>query len=524
MCINTTRQLVLVAVAALSLAGSAGAACYTIDFEELAVGTAVTTQYAGVTFSFQVAGCPAGSVRIANPPGGTSSGTRALAVVDGPSPCEFNPGWLRMVFTALQQEVTFTLGPSCATYHVRAYSAAGALLQTQTITIPDCTQWHGVYRAVRVSRGTADIRRIEVEHTNNLGEAIDDLSFDIDPTAPIAEITSPAQLSCVCNGTTIFGSAYDPDGPILNWRLERKVLGDTNWILIRDSTSEVINGALATWNTSAGDGYCTLRLRVTNACETVTTWTTDIWLDRALNTLQLRSPTNGMIVGGTLCADGTAWDHCGGSFNLLHRPTGIGAGAPFDLIYPPWIINDPLGTWNTRGTPDGNYDVQLQAADDCDNSAASPWVPVVVDNTPPIAVITSPGQCTAVSGIVQVRGTAADANLGSWVLYYTGGDAHGWVRIANGRESVIDGVLANWDTRGLRACAYTLRLVVTDRAILDCNGSLHNQAEYTVSVDTGVHGDFDYDGDGDVDADDFGVFQRCISGPAILADPECRGL
>jgi hypothetical protein len=31
----------------------------------------------------------------------------------------------------------------------------------------------------------------------------------------------------------------------------------------------------------------------------------------------------------------------------------------------------------------------------------------------------------------------------------------------------------------------------------------------------------DLDADGDVDQDDFGLFQRCFSGPTGLADPNC---
>ena len=58
-----------------------------------------------------------------------------------------------------------------------------------------------------------------------------------------------------------------------------------------------------------------------------------------------------------------------------------------------------------------------------------------------------------------------------------------------------------------------LRLVVTDQAVLDCNGAIHNQAEYTVSVNTGTCGVFDADGDGDVDLHDFALFLGAFSGP-----------
>lgn len=520
----------LLAVMALSQPGAA--TCHTITFEELRVGTSVTTQYTGVTFSGRWSGGAWAAPIIYDPKGGTSSETQCLSA-KGDAQNEFSDEYLRLDFDRDQTEVTFTVGVriGCTandTVQIRWYDSDFVLRGTTNVPVNGTINERcNVF--VRIQRA-AGFRRIEVEAGAAGGcaarfELLDDLSFDLDTTPPVAEITSPTSLSCVCNGTTIYGSAYDPDGPILNWKLERKTLGATSWTLIANSTTEIISGALATWYTSAGDGYCTLRLTVTNGCELETVWTTDIWLDRTFNSLELRSPVTGNILGGTVCADGTAWDHCGGSFTLEHRPAIAGATAdPFDVLNPPWIITDPLGSWDTRaGTPDGKYEVRLVGTDNCGNTKESPIVTIAVDNTPPKAVITAPVACSSVSGNVQVYGTASDANLAGWTLAYTGGDAHGWVTIATGHASVNNGLLGVWRTGGLRPCAYTLRLVVTDESVLNCNSALHNQSEYSVSTELGIHGCFDYDNDGDVDLDDFGVFQRCFSGPTILADPECRG-
>ncbi|MBP7934788.1 MAG: hypothetical protein KA354_09095 [Phycisphaerae bacterium] len=524
-------RAVFATLAVAALAQPVWATCTTITFEELRVGTSVSTQYTGVTFSGRWSGGAWSNPIIYDPKGGTSSETQCLSA-KGDAQNEFSDEYLRLDFDKDQTEVTFTIGVrlGCAaddTVQVRWYDSSHVLRGTTNVPVNGTvTERCNVF--VRVQRETG-FRRIEIEAGAAGGcaarfELLDDLSFDLDTTPPVAEITSPTSLSCVCDGTTIFGSAYDPDGPILNWKLERKVLGAGSWIMIAQSTSEVVNGALATWSTTAGDGYCTLRLTVTNGCELETVWTTDIWLDKAFNTLELRSPTTGDILGGTVCADGTAWDHCGGSFTLEHRAAVAGSPAePFDVLYPPWIITDPLGTWNTSaGTPDGNYQVRLVGTDNCGNTKQSAVITIAVDNTPPIAYISSPIACSAVSGNVPVYGTASDAHLAGWILSYTGGDAHGWVTIASGHAPVIDGLLGTWRTGGLRPCAYTLRLVVTDASVLNCNSALRNQTEYSVSTDLGIHGSFDYDHDGDVDLDDFGVFQRCFSGPAILAEPECR--
>ena len=507
--------------------GSATAACPTITFDNLAAGTRVTTQYDGVTFSGRNAGGGL-SVQpvIFNPNGSTSSEPQCLSAYgDGIS--EFSNEYLRLQFDHDQTEVTFTVGVRVGclasdTVQVRWYDSSAVLRGTSNIPVNGTTSERCLV-FVRVERA-AGFRRVEIEAgaggvCASRFELIDDLAFDLDTTPPTAEITSPAQLACVCNGTSVIGSAYDPDGPITVWRLERKALGAIAWTLIRTSSTEVINGELGPWTTVAADGWYTLRLTITNACGLTDVWTTDVYLNKAFNSLALRSPAKGAILGGSVCADGSAWDHCGGSFTLEHRPAGAGAWVPFDSVNPPWITNDPLGSWNTRaGTPDGDYEIRLIGTDECGNTA-SEQVTVTVDNTPPTAVITSPLPCRYLGGVIEVRGTANDTHLAGWVLQYAGDDAHGWITIAAGNGAVVNGLLALWDTTLLRPCAYSLRLVVTDQAMLDCNGSARNQSEYIVSVNVGSR--FDGDGDGDVDQADFGLFQDCHSGPDIPADPNC---
>ncbi|MDX2114522.1 MAG: hypothetical protein SFZ24_02720 [Planctomycetota bacterium] len=76
------------------------------------------------------------------------------------------------------------------------------------------------------------------------------------------------------------------------------------------------------------------------------------------------------------------------------------------------------------------------------------------------AVISEPGPCTVESGLVEVRGTASGAGLRSWTLEYTGGGSSTWATIASGTAAVNGALLAAWDTTGLAACGYTLRLRV----------------------------------------------------------------
>jgi hypothetical protein len=487
---NAKLPTLIVAPALLALlatlnagVSTARADCPTIDFENLAANTPVTNQYSDVTISVLPQSCPQPLyMRIHVPPKGTSSGTKCIKIDTG---CpDFSDEYLRMVFANLQREVSFTLGDWTATYTVRYYSttSGAGLLGSFTVTLPPTGGGDvGVHRRVTVTSATRNIRRIEVQADMSSFEAIDDLTYNVDDTAPFAEITSPAPLACFCSGSAVIGSAYDVDGPITRWQLHRKELGAASWVLVTSSTTERTNSTLANWTPSGGDGYYTLRLTVENTCGLETVVTTDVYVNKAFNSLSLRSPVNGSVLGGSLCADGTAWDHCAGTIALESRPAGGGAWQPFGSVSAPWVITDGLGSWNTRAVADGNYLIRLIGTDDCDNAATN-QVTVTVDNTAPTAVITAPTGCSARSGVIPILGTTTDAHLLNWVLQYTGDNVHGWVTIANNNVPVINGLLANWNTAGLPPCAYTLRLVVTDQAVLDCNGALHNQSEYTVSL------------------------------------------
>jgi hypothetical protein len=76
-----------------------------------------------------------------------------------------------------------------------------------------------------------------------------------------------------------------------------------------------------------------------------------------------------------------------------------------------------------------------------------------------------------------------------------------------------DALLAPWDTSTLPTCAYTLRLIVFDTAVIDGNGAIQNRAEYTVTVNVGGLCPVDLDGDGDEDLLDYAAFQECFTGP-----------
>lgn len=80
-------------------------------------------------------------------------------------------------------------------------------------------------------------------------------------------------------------------------------------------------------------------------------------------------------------------------------------------------------TWDGRSdgggvVPDGRYVMVFHVTDGC-GSESSVEQPLEVDNTPPLAVISSPAEGATVAGAADVRGVAADRNLSRYELAST---------------------------------------------------------------------------------------------------------
>jgi hypothetical protein len=343
-----------------------------------------------------------------------------------------------------------------------------------------------------------------------------------DSSPPVVSIAAPAALSCVCDPAPITGTAYDPNG-FDSYDLEYSASPNGPWTLISSSSTAVAStGTLGMWSTtSVAQGYYFLRLTATNSTGLTSAVTSVVFVDKQFDQVDVRSPATGQILGGTVCFDGTVQDGnqstCFNNYVVQYAP--LPAGTPFlpvdpaNPIYTTPVINDGLGAWNTRtggaAVADGAYRVRIIGTDDCGHTRTATR-DITIDNTAPIGVISSPGACARVGhGVVPITGIVSDAHLAGWSLQYTGGDSHGWVTIASG-NSAVNGVLANWNTAGLRPCGYVVRLLVADASGVNC-GSTTNQAEYTTAVIVGCPGDFN--GSGAVEVQDIFDFLNAWFGP-----------
>jgi hypothetical protein len=153
---------------------------------------------------------------------------------------------------------------------------------------------------------------------------------------------------------------------------------------------------------------------------------------------------------------------------------------------------DYFAVWDTRSSiVDGNYEVKVALTDACSNSAIETRR-LVVDNTMPIAYITSPQFIDPVTGSVPIYGIVNDAHLLNWDLSYTTPSTSQSGTIASG-TTAVDGLLGIWDTSSLEPGVCSLILTANDQAIVDDNDSQHNQSKTQYAVHIGLKGDLNAD-------------------------------
>jgi len=520
---------VAAAITVLSFfSATAVAQCVSEDFEGFAVGTAITTQVDGVTFYAEGQSCggiPYLYNRVQDEFYGDTFSSKVLLIDTG---CpDHSDDYMRMVFSDTQREVRFSLGPWATTYTVRTYTAAvgGDPVDTQTIVIPG-TGFVGVHHSVQVTRAERDIRRIEIEATASGHEAIDNLSFGHDDTPPEVQIDSPAPFECIEAEVTISGIVCDDDGAYDRDRLEYMRAWpspQSEWTLIREYVGSPVcdPATLYAWDTTEPeiiDGVYVLRVTAINACGLTTTKEVTVYVDNDFDSVQLRSPEPDSIVGGSICFDGTAWDRtCFDNYVIRYRPAGGGSWLPVDSanpVYNSTVTNDPLGWWTeASGLPDGDYFVAL-AGYTTTGASSSEQITLTLDNTQPIAEITSPGPCANVEGVVQITGTAFDEHIDDWSLCYLSPITQLWLCVADDSDNIVDGVLHDWDTSGLAPCYYLLRLRVRDLAVVDrCTDPDPHVTDYYLTVGVNMGGTADLDLDGDTDLEDFSLFMALFTGP-----------
>ena len=114
-------------------------------------------------------------------------------------------------------------------------------------------------------------------------------------------------------------------------------------------------------------------------------------------------------------------------------------------------------------------------------AAASPTSPVAAPPPSvcanPNAAITAPAMNGAISGLIEIRGTAANPNLQYWKVEYRPDSSSTYSELNHSDTAVTDGVLARWSTKTVPNGVYRLRLVVVQK-----DGNFGTPCEIKVTI------------------------------------------
>ncbi|MCX7047912.1 MAG: PQQ-binding-like beta-propeller repeat protein [Candidatus Sumerlaeota bacterium] len=113
---------------------------------------------------------------------------------------------------------------------------------------------------------------------------------------------------------------------------------------------------------------------------------------------------------------------------------------------------------------EGLHSLAISATDGAGN-AGSVTTNVIVDSVAPVAQISSPASGAAIRGMIEVIGTANDANFAFYTVQFIGRKTKGqwWIGLPSS-SPVNSGLLARFDTRLLPDDTYTIILRALDKA------------------------------------------------------------
>lgn len=287
----------------------------------------------------------------------------------------------------------------------------------------------------------------------------------IDDAPPRAEISAPIDGAMLSGEINISGTANDEyfSDYLLEYALGANP-ADNEWKDIGGlAVQPITDDVLRSWNTATiDDGLYSLRLTVKDSAGHIVVIRHIVMLDNNPPEAELKVATSDGVVTGTVEILGTASDPNLGIYEVFIAPADednwelIGSGTES-------MINDVLTEWDTEGL-EGEYSIRLVADDLSGKEPGEDIQDVIVDNTDPVALITSPLDNHQVGGVISLMGTASDANFTEYVVEFgEGASPQIWTKASPiaYRAPVESGELVQWFAGELSGL-YTLRLTVTD--------------------------------------------------------------
>jgi flagellar hook assembly protein FlgD/fibronectin type 3 domain-containing protein len=358
---------------------------------------------------------------------------------------------------------------------VRTLASAGGVAPGSYAALWDGTNGAGVrvpdgeYTIRITATATADPTQTQTERT----------AVKVDATPPAAAVDTPADQAHVKGDVAVIGTAADANLESYSVTLTPQGGGAP---VILDQGNQSRTGFAFGAIKGLADGTYILKVSATDLAQNGTEKTITLTLDNTGPKVTLTAPADGVLVGGakgSVAVKGSVIEA-----NLREWTLRFGSGPDpqsWTTITTQTTLPtaEVLATWEVGSLADGPYSLSLLVADKA-GSVAEARLSIVVDNTPPAALLTQPTEGARIAAPIEIRGDAADAHLKSAILELSEGDAataFKYVTLATLNTPVKGGSLFSW--RALPPDGtYALRLSVEDEV------GLRSVTKRTVKVDT----------------------------------------
>ena len=363
---------------------------------------------------------------------------------------------------------------------LQVVSAQGAVLKTllssQTLPAGAAVRpWDGLGDDGQpVADGDYRVRVRAVATTGAPREQEEIVPLSIDRQAPVFDLARP-RGGFASSASGVVGSVRDPH--LVGWSISLTSMPDAPlWTEIGRGTT-VREDALLAPLANLEEGEYALLLAAADGAENRTEEVVRFTLDDTPPEVSLTAPAPQAVVGaglGAVAVSGTVKEDHLSSWRLE-----VGAGtspSSWSSVASGTSLpaSQTLAAWSVAGLADGVYTLRL-TAEDLAGATAQATVAVVVDNTPPAAVIAQPSG-GFVTGSTTVTGTADDAHLLQYRLEVAPEGTQQWSELGRSAARVVSGNLFAWQNLPPDG-RYQLRLRVDDQA---GNSSV---AAATVTVD-----------------------------------------
>jgi Tol biopolymer transport system component/flagellar hook assembly protein FlgD/fibronectin type 3 domain-containing protein len=336
---------------------------------------------------------------------------------------------------------------------------------TETVVLPD-----GAYTIKITASQTGNTTLLQTEK----------VTVVIDTTAPEITISYPPNAAYIKDAVTIRGTIRDQH--LSEYSVRYAGSGTSG--LIDQAVQPRENHDFGVLNNLLEGDYI-LTAKAKDLGENQTEKVSAFTIDRTPPVVKLDTPGNNEFYGSNknvVTVNGSIVEKNLESFTLRY-----GAGAVPSVwtgLMTGYAVptNPQLFLWKVGkndGIPDGTYTLSLLAKDKAGSSGEAK-VKITVDNEPPVAAITLPGENSYVTRPIDILGTAFDLNSDRYTVEVSEGrcsTASRWAMLMSGAVSVRDGILARWEALPPDG-DYCLKLRVIDKA-----GNL-SEAVVNARVDT----------------------------------------